>query len=222
MRRQNLTRAASNYGGLGVERGQLPGKRLSSRATTSTWLASRNGNVRRASRARVHVAGDDVGGPSAFGPLCAAIDSAVNLAIHRLWLAAPWVYTRTNNSWLLGLIQRVAAARAKDVDVRVYLRRDQNNSYAVTICREAGVKVVQSTSPTGYLHLKVIVSDNAALVMMLDTPRGELDVTITTAPRAGPACRSPRRRPPPLQLTVHLAEQSRSRAGSGPSLSGWH
>ena len=34
---------------------------------------------------------------------------------------------------LLDLIQRVAAARAKDIDV--YLRPDQNNSYAVTIWR---------------------------------------------------------------------------------------
>ena len=106
-----------------------------------------------------------LGAPDGTGnPLCAAVDSAVNLSRQRLWLAVPWVYTRTNNPWLLDLIQRIAA-KAADVDVRVYLRPDQNNSYAVATWLEAGVKVVQSTTRTRYLHSKVIVSDDAALIL---------------------------------------------------------
>src|SRR5437762_13359245 len=96
-----------------------------------------------------------LGAPDGTGnPLCAAVDRAVNLARRRLWLAVPWVYTRTNNPWLLDCVRRIAA-KAADVDVRVYLRPHQDNSYAVAIWLEAGVKVVQSTSRARHLHSKV-------------------------------------------------------------------
>jgi replicative superfamily II helicase len=108
-----------------------------------------------------------LGAPDGTGnPLCAAIDSAVNFARRRLWIAVPWVYTRTNSPWLLGLIQRVAGVSARGgVDVRAYLRPNQNNAYAVNLWKQAGVTVVQSTARTRYMHSKVIVSDDAALVM---------------------------------------------------------
>jgi hypothetical protein len=71
-------------------------------------------------------------------PLGAAIDSAVNLARRRLWIAVPLAYTCTNSPWLLSFIQRMADVSARgSVDARAYLR----------------------------LHSKVIVSDDAALVM---------------------------------------------------------
>jgi helicase len=108
-----------------------------------------------------------LGRPDGVGnPLCAAVDSAVNLARGRLWIAVPWVYTRTNNPWLLSFIQRVADLSARGgVDVRAYLRPSQNNSYAANVWAKAGVRVVQSTARTRYLHSKAILSDDAALVL---------------------------------------------------------
>src|SRR4051812_39715245 len=52
-------------------------------------------------------------------PICAAVDSAVSLARKRLWIAVPWIYSRDNNPWLLGFIERVAErARTGEMDVR--------------------------------------------------------------------------------------------------------
>src|SRR5918912_138605 len=108
-----------------------------------------------------------LGRPDGTGnPLCAALDSAVNLAQRRLWIAVPWVYTKTNNPWLLGFIRRVAEVAARGtVDVRAYLRPSQNNAYAANLWSKAGAKVVQSTARTRHLHSKAIVADDAALVV---------------------------------------------------------
>jgi hypothetical protein len=99
-------------------------------------------------------------------PICAAVDSAVALARKRLWIAVPWIYTRSNNPWLLGLVERVAErARGAEVDVRAYLRPDRVNAHTVSVWEEAGVTVVQATARTRHLHSKIVVSDDAVLVL---------------------------------------------------------
>jgi hypothetical protein len=54
------------------------------------------------------------------------------------------------------------------------MRPDQNNSYAAGLWRKAGVKVIQSTTRARHLHSKVIVSDDAALILTANLTETDL------------------------------------------------
>ncbi len=87
------------------------------------------------------------------------LDDALDEARHRVWLAVPWVYTRRNDPWLLGFIERMAGARRRGLDVRAYVRPYPDNAYAVGVWREAGVLVVQDTPGVRYPHTKRQIDD---------------------------------------------------------------
>jgi helicase len=98
------------------------------------------------------------------GEVCRAYEQVLAEARHRLWLAVPWVYSHSQDPWLVEFIARFAEAARRCQDVRAYLRPAQVNAQAAASWRAAGVSVIQGTPGVRYLHAKLLVGDNVALL----------------------------------------------------------
>ena len=96
--------------------------------------------------------------------VCSAYQEVLGRAQHRLWLAVPWVYSHEHDPWLAAFIEGAAALARQGGDVRAYLRPSQNNAPAVAVWRAAGVRVIQDTPAVRYLHAKLVLTDDVALL----------------------------------------------------------
>ena len=97
-------------------------------------------------------------------PLCDACDRLLTQARLRVWLATPWLHSRHGDGWIGGFVGRLAAARVKGLDVRVYCRPEAANKKALAILKQAGVTLVTETPGARHLHAKVLLTEGAVLV----------------------------------------------------------
>jgi ATP-dependent helicase YprA (DUF1998 family) len=96
--------------------------------------------------------------------VCQAYNDVLRRARGRFWLAVPWIYSHSHDAWLNTFVEGVAALGRSGADVRAYLRPAQNNAQVVATWRAAGVRIVQDTRAVRYLHAKLVVVDDLALL----------------------------------------------------------
>ena len=97
--------------------------------------------------------------------LTSAVEEIFSNARRLIWIAVPWFYTSSQNSWILSITESLAEKKKRGLDIRVFIRPDVSNHATVNKLNLAGVKIFSKKQIIRHIHTKMVISESMLLAM---------------------------------------------------------